>query len=86
MSRHMWRLGVVLKLIEGWDGFSYSPGVLVAKTDSRIKRALSKLYPAEHLRQEEHEEHVAQEGTSDYLPEGDARLQSQLVSNSDTVV
>ena len=53
IPRHLWRLGVITKLIESKDGFVRGAEVLVGQTGSKIKRPVSKLFPIEYIRDDQ---------------------------------
>ena len=52
IPRHMWRLGVIKKLIKSRDGLVRGAEVLVGKTGNTIKRPVNKLFPIEYTRKE----------------------------------
>ena len=47
MPRHSWRLGVVVELLKGSDGYVRGAKVKVGKTKNIIRRPLNRLYPTE---------------------------------------
>ena len=47
VPRHMWRLGVVVELLEGTDGFVRGAKVKVGKTKNIIRRPVNRLYPTD---------------------------------------
>ena len=47
VPRHMWRLGVVVELLEGTNGFVRGAKVKVGKTKNIIRRPVNRLYPTD---------------------------------------
>ena len=47
VPRHRWRLGVVVELLEGSDGYIRGAKVKVGKTKNIIRRPANRLYPTE---------------------------------------
>ena len=47
VPRHRWKLGVVVELMEGSDGYVRGAKVKVGKTKNIIRRPLNRLYPTE---------------------------------------
>ena len=47
VPRHRWRLGVVVQLLEGSDGYVRGAKVKVGKTKNIIRRPVNRLYPTE---------------------------------------
>ena len=45
VPRHRWRLGVVVELLEGTDGFVRDVKVKVGKTKNIVRRPVNRLYP-----------------------------------------
>ena len=45
--RHRWRLGLVLELLEGTDGYVRGAKVKVRKTKNITRRPVNRLYPTE---------------------------------------
>ena len=47
VPRHTWRLGVVVELLKGSDGYVRGAKVKVGKTKNIIRRPVNRLYPTE---------------------------------------
>ena len=47
VPRHRWRLGVVMELLKGSDGYVRGAKVKVGKTKNNIRRLVIRLYPTE---------------------------------------
>ena len=47
VPRNRWKLGVVVELLEGSDGYVRGAKVKVRKTKNIIRRSVSRLYPTE---------------------------------------
>ena len=47
VPRHTWRLGVVVELLKGSDGYVRGAKVKVGKTKNIIRRPINRLYPTE---------------------------------------
>ena len=47
VPRHRWKLGVVVELMEGSDGYVRGAKVKVGKTKNIIRRSVNRLYPTE---------------------------------------
>ena len=56
IPRHLWRLGLVTKLIESHDGLVRGAEVLVGETGSKIRRPVSRLFPIECAHDEKHDD------------------------------
>ena len=80
--RHMWILMVVLNVLESFDGFSRGAEILVRKTVSRIKKKQCQSFIL--LSITDIKKNTKPQEKEPGINVQDTRLQSQLMSSSDT--
>ena len=82
--RHMWRLMVVLDVLESLDGFSRGVEILVRKTVSRIKKKQCQSFILLSITDLKKNTKNKPQEKKPVINVQDVRLQSQLMSSSDT--
>ena len=59
VPRNRWKLGVVVELLEGSDGYVRGAKVKVGKTKNIIRRPVNRLYPTEVLWSDPREQNLS---------------------------